>query len=199
MITLETLGNAITILSKVETDSNHDSSNGWLVTIAIIAGIGAAAYAFYRIGKKNMKEPVEENDVFKNNPNTINAQRAFIKNLDKLLPYFSGATEIKVDKQGLTETIIDINDDDLIAIWKQMFDRTDHWISQMAAWGVKPDSCQSFVAMEKHKSQYVTTDNSELEIGERYAVMSACWILTTNEDNKSVKKVVKKGIVTKKL
>jgi hypothetical protein len=52
--------------------------------------------------------------------------------------------------------------------------------------------------MEKHKAQYVTADNSELELGERYAVTSACWILTTNEDGKSIKKIVKKGTVIKK-
>ena len=169
--------------------------------VATLAVVGVAAYAFYRIGKKNMKEPVEKNDVsakyIKSNPNTIQAQRAFVENLDKLLPYFSGVTEIIVDKQGLTETIIDINNDDLIAIWRKMSDRTDLWLNQMAAWGVKPDLCQSFVAMEKHKALYMTTDNSELVLGEKYMVTSACWILTTNEDGKSIKKVVKKGIVTK--
>lgn len=169
--------------------------------VATLAVVGVAAYAFYRIGKKNMKEPVEKNDVsakyIKSNPNTIQAQRAFIENLDKLLPYFKGVTEIKIDKQGLTDAIISINNEDLIAIWKKMADRSDLWINQMAAWGVKPDLCQSFVAMEKHKAQYMTTDNSELVLGEKYMVTSACWILTTNEDGKSVKKVVKKGIVTK--
>lgn len=167
--------------------------------VATLAVVGVAAYAFYRIGKKNMKEPVEKNDVstkyIKNNPNTIHAQRAFIENLDKVLPYFKGATDIKVDTQGLTETIIDINNDDLIAIWGKMVDRPDLWLNQMAAWGVKPDLCQSFVAMEKHKAQYVTADNSELELGERYTVTSACWIHTTNE---GVKKIVKKGTVIKK-
>ena len=174
-----------------------DISFGAVATV--FAAVGVAAYAFYRIGKKNMKEPAEKNDVsakyIKNNPNTIQAQRAFIENLDKLLPYFSGATEIKVDKQGLTDAIIGINNEDLIAIWKKMADRPELWINQMAAWGVKPDLCQSFVAMEKHKAQYIASDNSELELGERYVVTSACWIHTTNE---GVKKIVKKGTVIKK-
>lgn len=174
-----------------------DISLGAVVTT--LAAVGVAAYAFYRVGKKNMKEtPKRETPVskyIKDNPNTIQAQRAFVENLDKLLPYFSGATEIKVDKQGLTDVIIGINNEDLIAIWKKMVDRPGLWLNQMAAWGVKPDMCQSFVAMEKHKAQYVTADNSELELGERYAVTSACWIHTTNE---GVKKIVKKGIVIKK-
>lgn len=170
--------------------------------IAIAAGIGVAAFVFYRIGKKNKKgssndgTPVSK--YIKSNPNTIQAQRAFVENLDKLLPYLSGVTDIKIDKQGLTDAIININNEDLVAIWKKMVDRPDLWINQMAAWGVKPDLCQSFVAMEKHKAQYLTTDNSELVLGEKYTVTSACWILTTNEDGKSVKKVVKKGIVTKR-
>jgi hypothetical protein len=49
--------------------------------------------------------------------------------------------------------------------------------------------------MEKHKEQYVTEDHSELRLGERYTVTSACWILTTNE---GIKRIVKKGIVIKK-
>lgn len=171
------------------------------IIIAIIAGVGVAAYAFYRVGKKNKKKPVEKNDVsekyIKSNPNTIQAQRAFVENFDKLSPYFSGAIQIKIDKEGLTDAIISINNEDLIAIWKKMADRPELWINQMAAWGVKPDLCQSFVAMEKHKAQYMTTNNSELVLGEKYTVTSACWILTTDKDGKSVKKVVKKGIVTK--
>ena len=169
--------------------------------VATLAVVGVAAYAFYRIGKRNMKEPVEKNDVsakyIKSNPNTIQAQRAFIENLDKLLPYFSGVTEIKIDKQGLTDAIIGLNNEDLIAIWKKMVVRPDLWLDQMAAWGVKPDLCHSFVAMEKHKAQYMTTDNSVLVLGEKYIVILACWIYTTNEDGKIVKKVVKKGVVTK--
>lgn len=169
--------------------------------VTTIAVVGVAAYAFYRIGNKNKKEtPKNETPVskyIKSNPNTIQAQRAFVENFDKLSRYFSGATQIKIDKEGLTDAIISINNEDLIAIWKKMANRPDLWINQMAAWGVKPDLCQSFVAMEKHKAQYMTTDNSELVLGEKYMVTSACWILTTNEDGKSVKKVVKKGIVTK--
>lgn len=174
-----------------------DISFGAVATV--FAAVGVAAYAFYRIGKKNMKEtPEKETPVskyIKDNPNTIEAQRAFIANLDKLLPYFSGVTEIKIEKQDLTDAIIGINNEDLIAIWKKTADRPDLWINQMAAWGVKPDLCQSFVAMEKHKAQYVSADNSQLELGERYVVTSACWFHTTNE---GVKKVVKKGIVIKK-
>lgn len=165
------------------------------VTIAIVAGIGVAAYVFYMIGKKSTNKKNISEKYIKSNPNTIQAQRAFVENLDKLLPYFSGVTEIKIDKQGLTDAIIGVNNEDLIAIWKKMVDRPDLWLNQMAAWGVKPDMCQSFVAMEKHKAQYVTADNSELELGVRYTVTSACWIHTTND---GVKKIVKKGIVIKK-
>ncbi|MBR6847418.1 MAG: hypothetical protein IKM74_04735 [Bacteroidales bacterium] len=168
---------------------------------AATAVIGLAAYAFYRIGKKKTSDtPKNENPAsktIKSNPNTIQAQQAFLKNLNRLLPFFSGVSEIKIDTEGLTDAIITINDEDLIAFWKKMVNRPDLWLSQMAAWGVKPDLCQSFVAMEKHKAQYMTTDNSELVLGEKYTVTSACWILTTNEDGKIIKKVVKKGIVTK--
>lgn len=89
------------------------------VTIAIVAGIGVAAYVFYMIGKKSTNKKNISEKYIKSNPNTIQAQRAFVENLDKLLPYFSGVTEIKIDKQGLTDAIIGINNEDLIAIWKK--------------------------------------------------------------------------------
>ena len=170
--------------------------------VATLAVVGVAAYAFYRIGQKNMKEPPKNetpvSKYIKSNPNIIQAQRAFMENIDKLLPYHSGVTEIQIDKQGLTDAIIGINNEDLIAIWEKLADRPDLWLNQMAAWGVKPEFCLSFVAMEKHKALYDTADKSELELGEIYVVTSACWILTTNEDDRTIKKIVKKGTVIKK-
>ena len=176
----------------------------FVIIVVIIIVVVAVVCVLYRIGKNAQKELPNtskkelEKKYISNNPNTIYAQRAFVENLDKLLPYFSGVSEITIDKQGLTDAIISINNDDLISIWKNMMDKPDLWINQISAWGVKPEFCQSFVAMEKHKALYVTADNKELELGEKYEVTSASWILTTNEDGRVIKKIVKKGIVNKK-
>ena len=161
--------------------------------VAIFVGLGAAAYAFYRIGKKSIDEKNVSEKYVKRNPNTIQAQKAFLDNLPVLMPFFKGVSEIQIDKQGLTDAIIGINNDDLIALWNVTLNRPELFINQMAAWGIKADTCLNFVALDKHKAMYSTEDGTELILGERYNVASACWILTTDEG----KRVVKKGIVNK--
>lgn len=169
-----------------------------------IAAVGIAAYAFYRVGKNSQKkEPessgettIDPNKYIKSNPNTPKAKQAFIGNIEKLMPYVDGVAEITIDKSGLTDAIISINDDDLTALWKQMINRTELWVNQMAAWGVAPDARKGFAAMEKHKELYTTKDDKELQLGQRYNVLSACWLYTTTDSNGTTrKKVVKKGIV----
>ncbi len=169
-----------------------------------IAAVGIAAYAFYRVGKKSqVKEPessrettIDPNKYIKSNPNTPKAKQAFIENIEKLMPFVKGVTEIAIDKAGLTDAIISINDEDLTALWKQMINRPELWVNQMAAWGVAPDACKGFTAMEKHKALYSSKDGKELQLGQKYKVLSACWLHTTTENNgNTVKKVVKKGIV----
>lgn len=169
-----------------------------------IAVVGIAAYAFYRVGKKSQEKETEfsrestidPNRYVKNNPSTPKAKQAFIENIDKLMPFVNGITEIAIDKSGLTDAIISINDEDLTALWKQMINRSELWVNQMAAWGVAPDARKGFTAMEKHKELYITKDSKELQLGQRYNVLSACWIYTTTDSNgTTTKKVVKKGIV----
>ena len=137
-----------------------------------IAAVGIAAYAFYRVGKNSQKkEPgsskgttIDPNKYIKSNPSTPKANQAFIKNIEKLIPYVNGVTEITIDKSGLTDAIISIN--------------------------------IRLTAREKHKELYTTNDGKEMQLGQRYNVLSACWLYTTTDSNgTTVKKVVKKGIV----
>ena len=169
-----------------------------------IAALGIAAYAFYRVGKKSqVKEPessrettIDPNKYIKSNPSTPKANQAFIKNIEKLMPYVNGVSEITIDKSGLTDAIISINDEDLTALWKQLINRTELWLDQMAAWGVAPDARKGFTAMGKNKELYTPNDGKEIQLGQRYNVLSACWLYTTTDGNgTTVKKVVKKGIV----
>ena len=169
-----------------------------------IAVVGIAAYAFYRVGKNSQKkEPessrettIDPDRYIKSNPSTPKAKQAFIENIEKLMPFVNGVTEITIDKSGLTDAIISINDEDLTALWKQMINRTELWVNQMAAWGVAPDARKGFTAMAKHKDLYTTKNGNELQLGQKYNVLSACWLYTTTDSNgTTMKKVVKKGIV----
>ena len=188
-----------------------------VVVLLGLAAVGAAAYAFYRMGKRKGQEqsqqpsqqpqqPLQQQQqqpsqepYIKENPNTPQAKVAFINNLSRLMPFFSGVSEIKIDRENLTDVIIDINDEDLTGLWNKMVNRPELWINQMAAWGVAPDTRQEFMAMEKHLELYSTKQGETIEIGKQYKVLSACWILTTTDDKgASTKKVVKKGIAEPK-
>lgn len=155
---------------------------------------------FYLVGKKRVgsaeKQPTPIPSPFKPNPSTPKAKQAFLNNIDRLVPFFSGVKDITIDKNGLTDAIIDINDDDLLALWHQTMNNPKMWITLMASFGLSADARTVFVAMDIHKTMYTTNDGSEIQLGLRYSVISACWILTTtDEDGRSVKKVVKKGMV----
>ncbi|MCR4812809.1 MAG: hypothetical protein K5867_09500 [Bacteroidales bacterium] len=172
--------------------------------IAIIAVIGLATYAFYRRGKKvnssqNSMEAQPTPAPQATLPNMARAQKAFMSNIDKFIIYFEGVTNIKVDWDKLSEAIIDINDDDLnklLLIYKK---NPTRWIDQMATWGVKPESCVEFTAMDKHKKQYTTKDGREIIAGKRYTVLSACWLITkTHNEGATIKEILKKGIVEEK-
>lgn len=177
-----------------------------ITTVAIVA---ASAYVFYLVGKRShtksstsesVPDPSLASKVFKANPSTIQAQQAFIDNLDKILPFFSGVSSIQIDRDGLTDAIIDINDEDLVSLWRRMIDRPELWINQMAAWGVKPESCISFVAMPKHQEMYSVSDGTNVELGKKYLVKSACWVRTiTKQDGSVAKEIVRKGIVEAQL
>ena len=175
---------------------------GGVFTGMVIAAL--VVYALYYYGKKNAKNtipatpnPTRPNPI-KPNPSTPQAKKAFISNIDKLMPFFSGVEEISVNNDGLTDAIIDINDQDLIALWYQFKDRKDLWLNQMAAFGVAPDACKEFVAVERHKERYTTVNGSEIQNGQKYIVLSSCWLFTTIENEKTVKKVIKKGIEEEK-
>lgn len=174
--------------------------------IAIIAVAVLLAYAFYRRGKKanlsqNTKGPNSQSPsaTQPTPPNMPNAQKAFMANIDKLIVFFDGVTEIKIDWENFSDTIIDISDNDLSKLLLMYRKNPTRWIDQMATWGVKPESCVEFTAMDKHKKQYTTKNGNEIVSGKRYSVMSACWLITkTNSDGTTIKEILKKGIVEEK-
>ena len=145
-----------------------------------------------------LKNSTEENSSkptasFKKNPNIATAQKAFLNNLNRFVPLLNST---KIDQDKWSDAVIDVNDEDLTALWYKMINRLDLWVNQMAAWGLKQERCESFMAMDKHSQLYSTASGLELTIGQKYVVKSPCWLLTTQDENgHAIKKVVKKGIV----
>lgn len=162
---------------------------------------GAAALAAIGYYKK-MQDAKQENPTenpskptatFKENINMVAAQKAFLTNLNKFVPLLDGS---KIDPSKWSDVVIDINDEDLMALWYKMVNRPDLWVNQMASWGLKQERCEAFTAMDKHIQLYATANGTEITLGQKYIVKSPCWLLTSQDENgRVVKKVVKKGIV----
>lgn len=120
------------------------------------------------------------------------AKFAFLDNLDRfkaLLPTLCDGTFNSAD---WTDDIIDINNDELIMYWKKVHKSADSWSRLLASWGLKPDNCMSFIAMEVHKKMYVTLDGAEITLGQSYNVSQKCWIQT---DSDNCSKVIVMGKV----
>ena len=167
---------------------------GWcLFGVAALAAIG-----YYKKMQDAKQENPTENPskptaTFKENIDMVAAQKAFLTNLNKFVPLLDGS---KIDLKKWSDVVIDINDDDLMALWYKMVNRPDLWVNQMASWGLKQERCEAFTAMDKHIQLYATTNGVEITLGQKYIVKTPCWLLTSQDENgRVIKKVVKKGIV----
>lgn len=114
------------------------------------------------------------------------AKVAFLENLPRfkhLLPTLCDGT---FNSSDWTDDIIDINNDELIEYWKKVHTSDKAWLRLLASWGLKPDNCISFKAMEVHKKMYVTKDGAEITLGQSYNVIQKCWIQTDSDNHKKV-------------
>ena len=180
---------------------------GTIVVLSVLAVIGIVSVAALRKRKTETvrgaasKSPATPPAQKPAKPiNQVAARQTFLKNVDKfssLLPSLLDGGFKGQQKQSLwDDEIIDLQDQDLLALCKLV--RNDektvkHILSQ---WGLTSDNCSSFQCMEFHKDMYETSEGKPLEIGEKYEVVAPCWILTIHgDDDKIVKKIVRKGVV----
>ncbi len=112
------------------------------------------------------------------------AKVAFLENLDRFKSLLPTLCNGSFNSSDWTDNIIDINNDELTMYWKKAHTSVDAWLRLLASWGLKPDNCTSFKAMEIHKKMYVTKDGAEIVMGQSYNVIQKCWI-QTNSDNQS--------------
>ena len=134
-----------------------------------------------------------------NDVTTINqtkAKEAFMNNLNRFIPKMNMLLMEPYQSEEWTDLIIDINDANLIQLWKKIYNNKNSILRVLSSWGIKPDTCTSFVCMDAHKELYLTSENSQLEIGRNYVVTKPYWVLTTqNFEGKIEKHIILKGEV----
>lgn len=114
------------------------------------------------------------------------AKVTFLENLNRfksLLPTLCDGTFKSSD---WTDTIIDINNGELTQYWSKAHTSVDAWLRLLASWGLKPDNCTSFKAMEVHKKMYSTKDGADIVLGQSYTVIQKCWVQTDSNNQSKV-------------
>ena len=58
---------------------------------------------------------------------------------------------------------MDINNEDLIEYWKKYQKRPDAWLNLMAMWGIKHESCSSFMAFDTYNQMYGLSNGESMQ------------------------------------
>lgn len=145
--------------------------------------------------KKVKKGDLEENQVTppsvqalpeKKLKSSKSAKVAFGENIDRFKALLPTLCDGSFNSSDWTDNIIDINNDELTMYWKRAHTSVDAWLRLLASWGLKPDNCTSFKAMEVHKKMYETKDGSEIVLGQSYSVIQKCWIQTDSNNQSKI-------------
>lgn len=114
------------------------------------------------------------------------AKVAFLENLDRFKALLPTLCDGSFNSSDWTDNIIDIDNDELTMYWKKAHTSVDAWLRLLASWGLKPDNCTSFKAMDVHKKMYVTKNGAEITLGQSYNVIQKCWIQTDSDSHNKV-------------
>lgn len=130
----------------------------------------------------------------KNVVSKLSAKEAFLHNVDKfehILPQLND----KLNIESWSEQIIDINNPQLIELWKRCLKNVGVWKQMLSSWGLRQDTCKTFTYLDKYANMYDVADGKSPEDGCKYRVIDGCWILTN--DNNGEKRVIRKGLIEK--
>ncbi|MCQ2273378.1 MAG: hypothetical protein MJZ86_01135 [Bacteroidales bacterium] len=184
--------------------SNGIGPLGWIIIGGI--AIGGAAY-WAKKGEKDQgqtsssnPEPDSKPHVLSDTPNQVEAKKTFLNNINVFIPLLRCTSDTRESKDAWTDAIIGTNDFNLISYWKLCSTKPfSTWRNVLASWGIKAETCTSFVYGDLLKGMYITHNKSDLIVGKEYIVVEPCW-LQTYEDSKgkTVKRILLAGVVREK-
>lgn len=157
----------------------------------ILLGAGATALIAKKITSKKREKDISEREGKHISEPYIqklskSAKVAFLENLDRFKALLPTLCDGSFNSSDWTDNIIDIDNDELTMYWKKAHTSVGAWLRLLASWGLKPDNCTSFKAMEVHKKMYVTEDDSEITLGQSYNVIQKCWIQTDSDNRNKI-------------
>lgn len=192
-----------------------EDNTGLLVVSSVLIAVGAFVIIRFIKGKNRTKEEGNVNITRNENNNethspikdnltspgesfdkTTPAKECFIKNLSLFVPLLNSLRS-NMDIQGWKEAIISTQNDQLMQYWINIREKASAWETILQMWGLKCDTCTSFIGIEAYKEMYKQKDGSDIELGIKYRVIQPCWVLTFSDNDKIVKTVVSHGIVIK--
>lgn len=123
------------------------------------------------------------------------ADIAFKENLKKFASLLKGVSKQEItNRQEWTEAIVSVNNEELTDLWMAANKRPELWMTYLQTFGLQIDLVDSFEAAAYHAELYDDLSHEDLKIGQKYKVVSSCWIYTDENNEKSV---VCKGTVSK--
>lgn len=137
---------------------------------------------------ESLKTSIGGNPPMQNVPASV----AFCNNVDRFIPLLNGVEKGDIEWKAWSDVVIDINNSNLISIWKSVLNKPDAWVRVMASWGLSCDSCIEFAYVKGREELYDNENKTPMLVGHKYIVLSPSWIMTTSEGKK---RVIKKGIV----
>jgi len=190
----------LTMVTLITTLNSTNHNTNWIIWAIVATLIIAAIYYLVKTkSQEPQKDEPQSPPTKTQNSNIGKAKDAMLKNINKFIDLLDDLSKNKLDLNKWTDLIIDLNDKDLMNLWKQFCDKpANKWINLLASWGLRNDNCQSFEGSEYYKMMYWDENKNTIEADVKYDVLFPCWILTIDgEDGKSVKKVIKKGVAKK--
>lgn len=122
------------------------------------------------------------------------AKDAIIENIELITPLLQSLTSDSYSGEKWADLIKSLNSPELNDIWGKIGCKSDALMRILSFWGFRPELCTSFICSGKENELYEAENLTNLEQGEKYDVMSKCWLFTNNE---GVKSVIIKGKVRK--
>ncbi len=126
------------------------------------------------------------------------AREAFMANIDSLSPLLRSLESEQPVPSVINDAIIEINNQELMAIWVRIASSPSAVRRILAMWGIKMETEIKFRTLPHHLDRYVTDDGGQPQSGHTYSVTSPCWILTDRDnEGRILQKVILKGKVRK--
>lgn len=150
-----------------------------------------------QVKKEDIKEenPIEEIHSIKSNVvKTKSAKEVVLESVSNFVPLLRALTEDSYDSDKWTGLIDSFNSIELNDLWKKTKGNSESMLRILAFWGLKSESCRSFVCTGSEEAMYDDENHKKLEIGSKYDVLSRCWLLT---DSNGQKTVIAKGVARK--